>query len=100
MTTNQINEITLEGEFREEAVKMELVETHISWVFVCERFVFKIKKPVKYSFLDFSSLERRKFFCEREIELNRRFTDDIYLDVQSVKESNGRYSIGGEAGEI
>lgn len=59
----------------------ELVETHISWIILGEKLVYKLKKPVSFSFLNFSTLEKRKFFCERELKLNRRLTSGIYLDV-------------------
>src|ERR1022692_2129746 len=100
MTSEQINQFILKGKFPESTCKPELVETHISWVILCDQFVFKIKKPIRYSFLDFSTLEKRKVYCEREVELNRRLTDDIYLGVQPVKEYAGRYFIGIESGNI
>jgi len=56
-----------------------LLQTHISWVFVTDHFAYKIKKPVNFGFLDFSTLEKRKLNCEREIKLNRRLAPDIYL---------------------
>jgi len=55
-------------------------ETHISWVLLTGYYAYKIKKPVKFAFLDFSTLERRRFFCEEELRLNRRLAADIYLD--------------------
>jgi aminoglycoside phosphotransferase family enzyme len=48
------------------------VETHISWVFIASPFVYKVKKPVNLGFLDFSTLEKRHYFCRRELALNRR----------------------------
>ena len=77
MTKEQINKLLLEGEFPDNPQRPELIETHISWVFLCEHFVYKIKKPIHYSFLDFSTMEKRKYYCEREIELNKRLRDDI-----------------------
>lgn len=62
----------------------QLTETHISWVILAERFVYKIKKPVHFSFLDFSTLEKRKYYCEQELYLNRRLTEGIYLDVSPL----------------
>ncbi|MEZ4994504.1 MAG: hypothetical protein R2824_29050 [Saprospiraceae bacterium] len=62
----------------------ELTETHISWVILTEKFVYKIKKPVQFSFLDFSTLSKRKFYCEQELQLNRRLTEGIYLDVVPI----------------
>lgn len=100
MTKEQIDNLILEGEFPVCVGGRELVETHISWVILCDGFVYKIKKPIKYSFLDFSTLDLRKHFCEREIKLNKRFADGIYLDVLPVYESQGRYSIGTSGGNL
>lgn len=100
MIQEQINSLLLEGEFPEVPAERELIETHISWVFICHRFVYKIKKPIKYSFLDFSTLEKRKKYCKREIELNKRLTDAIYLDVVPINRLNDHYKIGGNVGTI
>lgn len=64
----------------------DLIETHISWVLLGD-FVYKIKKPVKFSFLDFSTLDKRKFLCEEEVRLNRRLSPDVYLGVVPVTDS-------------
>ncbi len=98
MTKNQIDKLISEGVFPEPAEQRELVETHISWVILCDSYVYKIKKPIKYSFLDFSTLELRKHFCERELELNQRFSKDIYLEVLPVHEYEGRFLIGAKKG--
>lgn len=100
MTKEQINSLVVNGEFPETAGQRELVETHISWVIICDRFVYKIKKPIQYSFLDFSTLALRKHFCEREIELNRRLTENIYLDVQPIFEWQGRLIMNGKEGSL
>ena len=72
------------------ADKVKLIQTHISWVFIAGDRVFKIKKPVDFGFLDFSTLERRKEFCEAELRLNRRLCPDIYLEtVPLVREGDG-----------
>lgn len=65
-----------------------LVETHISWVILCHHYVYKIKKPVKLSFLDFSTLELRKKYCERELMLNKRLAPDMYLSVVAMREAD------------
>jgi uncharacterized protein len=65
--------------------RFEIIETHISWVLLGD-FVYKIKKPVKFSFLDFSTLERRRFLCEEEVRLNKRLAPEIYLGVVPVTE--------------
>jgi aminoglycoside phosphotransferase family enzyme len=100
MTKEHIVKLLSMGEFPGYTGRPELVETHISWVFLCDRFVYKIKKPIRYSFLDFSTVEKRKYYCEREIELNRRLTYDVYLDVQPIVEIYGRFYVGGQNGEI
>ena len=100
MTKEQINKLIFEGQFPENADRPDLIETHISWVLVCDRYVYKIKKPIQYSFLDFSTVQKRKYFCEREVELNRRLTDNIYLDVLPVREISGRFLMNGEAGDV
>ncbi len=66
---------------------IELVQTHISFVFLTEQFVYKVKKAVNFGFLDFSTLDKRLFFCEKELELNRRLCPDIYLEVVSINKS-------------
>ena len=64
--------------------QIRLVETHISWVLLTGRFAYKIKKPVNLGFLDFSSLEDRRHFCEEEVRINRRTAADLYLGVVPV----------------
>lgn len=77
-----------------------VVQTHISIVFVADKFVYKIKKPVNFGFLDFSTLEKRRYYCHRELELNRRLSKDIYIDVLPVTYDGKRYSIGNSTGEV
>jgi len=67
-----------------EVGEIELVETHISWVILTGRYAYKIKKPVELGFLDFSTLEARRHFCEEELRVNRRTAPDLYLDVVPV----------------
>ncbi|CAA0118573.1 putative protein [BD1-7 clade bacterium] len=71
----------------------KLRETHISWVILTGDFAYKIKKPVDYGFVDFSRLSDRHFFCKREVELNRQFTKDIYLDVVGVIQTADGFQI-------
>ncbi|MDX1698677.1 MAG: AAA family ATPase, partial [Thiohalobacterales bacterium] len=63
---------------------LQLVETHISWVILTGDYAYKIKKPVDLGFLDFTTLEKRRFFCQEELRLNRRLAPDIYLDVVPI----------------
>ena len=76
------------------------VETHISWVFIASPFVYKIKKPVNLGFLDFSTLEKRHYFCQRELELNRRLCPEIYLAVTPIYESDRGFSFDDAVGEV
>lgn len=94
MTKQQVDDLINEGEFPDRIGWPVMIETHISWVILCDQFAYKIKKPLQYTFLDFSTLEKRRFYCEREIQLNRRLTDNIYLDVVPVHEKLGVVSIG------
>ena len=68
------------------------MQTHISWVFIASPFVFKVKKPVNLGFLDFSTLEKRHYFCQREIELNRRLCPEIYLDAVPIYKTDSGFS--------
>jgi hypothetical protein len=71
------------------------VETHISRVYLTDTHVYKLKKPLNLGFLDFSTLERRGFFCAEEVRLNRRFAPDIYLGVAELRNSRGQLRFGG-----
>ena len=62
----------------------QLLETHISWVLLAGDYAWKIKKPVDFGFLDFSSLNKRRFYCEEELRLNSRLAPDMYLEVVAV----------------
>lgn len=64
--------------------QVELVQTHISWVLLAGDFAYKIKKPLKLAFLDFSTLAQRQRCCLEELRLNRRFAPDLYLDVLPI----------------
>ncbi|NOX91992.1 MAG: AAA family ATPase, partial [Gammaproteobacteria bacterium] len=61
-----------------------LFETHISWVLLTGEYVYKIKKPVNFGFLDFSTLEKRRFYCEEELRVNRRLAPQLYLSVVPI----------------
>lgn len=75
------------------------IQTHISHVFIAPPYVYKIKKTVDFGFLDYSTLEKRKHFCKREVELNRRLCSDIYLGVVSIAKSGNGYVIESNSGE-
>ena len=67
-----------------------LIETHISWLLLAGEFAYKLKKPIVLDFLDFGTRERRRFYCEEEIRLNRRWAPEIYIDVMPVTITDGQ----------
>ncbi|MGK7369303.1 MAG: hypothetical protein ACNS64_03740, partial [Candidatus Halalkalibacterium sp. M3_1C_030] len=80
---------------------VEHIQTHISHVFIADPFVYKFKKPVNFEFLDFSTLDKREHYCHREVELNRRLCDDIYLGVVPVRKEINSFRIEGDgSGDI
>jgi aminoglycoside phosphotransferase family enzyme/predicted kinase len=80
--------------------RVELVETHISWVFLAGDRVYKVKKPVNLGFLDFTTLRRRRFYCEEEVRLNRRLAAATYLAVTPIRGTRARLRVGGGSGRI
>jgi len=94
-----INDLMNPSAYPENLGKIKLAQTHISTVFIGDEFVYKIKKPVNFGFLDFSTLEKRNFYCKNEVKLNSRFSDDVYLGVYPVTFNGDKYSIDGE-GEV
>lgn len=90
-----INTASFEGEPLQESFE----ETHISWIVFTNSYALKIKKSVKLSFLDFSTLDLRKQYCDLELKLNQRFAS-IYLQVLPVREDGGKWFLGGTEGVV
>jgi uncharacterized protein len=86
--------------FSHTARNIRLIETHISWVILAGDFAYKLRKPVNFGFLDFSTLEQRRADCQAEVELNRRLCPDLYLGVTDVVERDGRLAIGGPGAPV
>ncbi len=78
--------------------RVAMLETHISWVLLAGDYAYKIKKPVDFGFLDFSTLARRRHFCQEEIRLNRRTAPELYVDVVAVTGTPEQPAVDG-AGE-
>jgi len=72
----------------------QLIETHISWVLLTGEFAYKIKKPVRFDFLDYTDLQQRYRFCLEEVELNRRYAPEIYEQVVPIYQVNDHYWFG------
>jgi len=89
LVQKQVVEALMKPEaYDEEPGRIELTQTHISFVFLTRNFVYKVKKAVDLGFLDFTTLEKRRFFCEKELELNRRLCGEMYLEVVPINRSN------------
>ena len=79
---------------------IRVIETHISWVILTGVFVYKVKKHLKLDFLDFSTLEQRKHYCQEELRLNRQFAPDYYLDVVTITQQNESIALQGHGQAI
>jgi aminoglycoside phosphotransferase family enzyme/predicted kinase len=75
---------------------VELIETHISWIFLTGHFAYKLKKPVNLGFVDFSTPELRRRCCQEEVRLNRRLAADLYLGLRDLHGPPERAHLGGE----
>ncbi|MGZ8215242.1 MAG: bifunctional aminoglycoside phosphotransferase/ATP-binding protein [Methylosarcina sp.] len=95
-----IKNLCEKGKYQHKITAVHLVETHISWVLLTGQFAYKIKKPVNFGFLDFSSLEKRHYFCQEELRLNRRFAEDLYLDVVPITGTPDCPEMGGDGQAI
>ncbi|WP_244625179.1 hypothetical protein [Rhizobium daejeonense] len=77
-------------------IKVDVIETHMSWVFLAGDHVYKLKKPVVFPFLDFTKATARRTNCEAEVRLNRRLAPDIYLGIETLtREKDGSLRLGG-----
>src|SRR3990170_8075110 len=76
--------------------KITFLQTHISYIFLTDKYAYKIKKPVDFGFLDFTALEKRLYFCKEEVRLNRRLAPDIYLGVVPITRVRGGYRVSGQ----
>jgi uncharacterized protein len=74
---------------------IQLIQTHISYVFLTGDYAYKVKKPVNFGFLDFTTLEQRKYFCEEELRLNQRGAPQLYLEVLAITQEADQFSLAG-----
>jgi aminoglycoside phosphotransferase family enzyme len=81
--------------YAEPTLRVDTVETHMSWVFLTDRHAWKLKKPVRQSYLDFSTEAARRHYCAEELRLNRRLARDVYLEtVPLTVDADGRLRLG------
>jgi aminoglycoside phosphotransferase family enzyme/predicted kinase len=80
--------------------KVELVQTQMSFVFLAGEYVYKVKKPVDLGYLDYTTLEKRRYFCQQELKLNRRLCADAYLGVVPIVKHGASFTVEGEGSPV
>lgn len=88
------------GVYAHKTASVEVIQTHISVVFIAGDLVYKVKKPIDLGFLDFTTLEKRRHFCRREVILNSRFSEGVYLGVESIFRDDSGINLRGDGREI
>ena len=81
--------------YDKKSLSIKHIQTHISHVILTGEYAYKIKKPVDFGFLDFTTIDKRKKFCEEEIKLNKRLCPEIYLEVIKITQDNDKIKING-----
>ena len=79
---------------------IQMIQTHISYVLLTGDYAYKIKKPLNFGFLDYSTLEKRRHFCQEELRLNQRGAAMLYLDVLPITLLGDRFQFGGEGSAV
>jgi aminoglycoside phosphotransferase family enzyme/predicted kinase len=95
MSDFRVDELLTSKAYPHAVAHLRLQQTHISWIVLTGPYAYKIKKPVQFPFLDASTLERRRWLCEEELRLNRRFAPDLYIDVVPITREGNRLVVGG-----
>lgn len=93
-----VEALTDPGFYPHRPAKVEVVETHVSWVFLAGDLVYKLKRPVRFPFLDYSTPERRRRMCEEEVRLGRRLAPSLYLGVRPIVRRDGGLALGRPGG--
>jgi hypothetical protein len=96
MDQRLLNSLLMPDVYPEPTNSVRLLQTHVSFLFITDNFVYKIKKPVDLGFLNFTTIDRRRFYCYEEVRLNRRLCPEIYLGVVEVRESVSGATFCGE----
>jgi uncharacterized protein len=99
-SADSLGERLLAAEFPHATGSRHLIETHISWVVLTGEFAYKIKKPVRFSFLDYSTPELRHACCLKELQINRRFAPEIYREVVPIRETGTGLAVGTGDGRV
>lgn len=88
MTRSVLKSLLKAEAYSEPTTRVEMVQTHVSWIFLTDSHAYKIKKPVDFGFLNFSTIDRRRFYCNEEVKYNRRLCPDIYEGVVELRQTN------------
>ena len=96
MDQRLLKSLLMPDAYPEPTKSVRLLQTHVSFLFITDNYVYKIKKPVDLGFLNFTSIDRRRFYCNEEVRLNRRLCPEIYLGVVEVLESASGATFRGE----
>lgn len=99
MDKKAVEQLKKNSAYPYEVKRVDYVDTHISQIFLAGEYVYKVKKDVKFSFLDFSTLAKRREHCKDELTLNRRLCRSMYLEVVPVTKKGQEYQFEGD-GEI
>jgi len=92
---NRIDEMLDPKLYGKDVKQVRLIQTHTSWVFLTGACAYKVKKPVNFGFLDYTTLSARRFFCNEEFRLNQSLSPDIYIEVMPIADVRGRLKLGG-----
>src|SRR5262245_52169644 len=95
-----IQALTDRSVYEHPTTEITVLQTHISWVVLTGPYAYKIKKPVKLGFVDFSTLAKRFFFCQEELRLNRRLAPQLYLEVVAISGTPERPRVHGQGAPI
>ena len=98
--SNLKNELLEASSYSHSIDKIELIETHISLVYLTGKYVYKVKKPLKFDFLDFSTIEKRKAACQKELALNRRYAPSMYLETVAICRNGDSFLVGGKGDAV
>ena len=98
LLTEKVDFLRQPGSYPEETSRVDVIETHMSFVFLIDRYVYKLKKPIRFKLLNLVTLEDRRRNCEAEVRLNRRLAPDVYLGVVPLgRDERGALLLGSEA---
>src|SRR5437867_2441372 len=95
-----IQALTDRSVYEHPTTEIAVLQTHISWVVLTGPYAYKVKKPVNLGFVDFSTLDKRHFFCQEELRLNRRLAPQLYLEVVAISGTPERPRLDGVGAPI